>query len=837
MTVIPPTGCDTLKPSRLLYVETNALAVEIWGPYRVQGVVEPSGARRRYPHLLLTAIEPYILQPDNPEAQPVFFENTTYQLIVRAKNSANAPVVRHRDPLIEEGFYVSRVDPHVTTGSFTFCNQVGLSTFTFLVEGQKHLDLEIEVFPMKLDYDEDFWDLLAEVSQNVYNLAFEFIRSTYQGAVPAKPLGTQTDLEWLLLLDYVFRDLERAVHQIARQPHYALVPEPIDGPSARVKRPDRFVRAAVRTAARRGNADLTIVDHIPIPNRLRANRPRPHLNTPENRFLRYELELVRRRLADIHTRVRTTAALSGRAHLREAAARIRHFETRLDQLLQLEPLVLATGEPPTAYSSLVFRAAPGYREAFRCCLTLRLGLRIQADALQLSLKDLSELYEYWCVLALLGIVTARTGGKFEPQTLVERGPGGLSLRLRRGRRLLVDVRRDGQTICSVQYNPRIESVTGAQRPDILLTFHPQGWQTPVEVVLDAKYRVVGDRNYLAKYGTPGPPEDAVNQLYRYRDAIVDDATPPRRRIVQAAALFPFRDSADLKFADNRLLHSLDSVGIGALPFLPSETGYMEEWLAKNCRRSGTHFAERTVGVVLRDEELANRAKMTETVLVGVVGHGRQQWEWVLQRKLYLAPLTRIGKQRRLDIKWLAFFEPATLTGQDYGAVRYCARMQAIEIVQRGKIDTPWTGRGQTDDYYLLFHLDQMEQLRRPIWNTDRHRVVFRWATRYSLEHAHSMSELYLETEAERRLWEELRQARTTFATEAGQVTPIDPNDPRGRTTFVLANGHIRIRYQGRGEFRVWDDRSVSEPRTFTVSDLRLKAETILSGLINSENEK
>jgi hypothetical protein len=82
-----------------------------------------------------------------------------------------------------------------------------------------------------------------------------------------------------------------------------------------------------------------------------------------------------------------------------------------------------------------------------------------------------------------------------------------------------------------------------------------------------------------------------------------------------------------------------------------------------------------------------------------------------------------------------------------------------------------------------------------------------------------MSELYLETEAERRLWEELRQAGITFTTKAGQAASIDPDDPRGRTTFLLDSERIRIRYQGRGEFGVWDDRS-DEQRTFAVSDLR-----------------
>lgn len=808
-----------MKLSRLLYIETTELAVEIWGPDRVPEAVEHRGVRRRYPHLRVTADQPCTVFPDYPQDQPVFFENTTYQLLARSRNAAEPPAIRHRDPLVEQGFHTSRVDPHVTTGNFIFRNQVGRSTFSFLLGRKTLLEVEIEVFPTKLDYEEDYWDLVTEVTRYTYNLAFEYLRSTHQGAVPAKHPGAPTDLEWLLLLEYVFADLERALHQIARQPHRALVPEPVDEPSARVKRPDRFVRAAVRTAARRGDPNLITVDQIPIPARLQANRPRPNLNTPENRWLRGELDLVRRRLAELHSRIQTAGTRAGTPSLRQAAKRVRSLEARLDNLLRLEPVAAVAGAIPPSYSSLIFRAAPGYREACRCCLTLRLGLRLQADALQLSLKDLNVLYEYWCLLALLGMVAESTGGRFEPQTLVERASGGLSFRLRRGRRLRVDIRRADRIVCTIQYNPQISSATGDQRPDILLSFHPQGWQTPVEVVLDAKYRVVGDLEYLTKYGTPGPPEDAVNQLYRYRDAIVDNATPPRRRVVEAVALFPFRDAPDYRFSNNTLHRSLETVGIGALPFLPGEIGYVQEWLGRNCRRSGTHFAERTIGVALRDEELANRAKMAEAVLVGVVGHGPQQWEWIQKRGLYLAPLARIGKQRRLDVRWLAFFEPAAITGRDYGAVRYYARVLNIEIRRRDDIRTPWTGRGSVDEPYLLFHLDPLEKLPQPIWNIDRHRVLFRWATRYSLEHAQSMSELYLETEAERRLWEELRQAGRQFTTEAGHAAAIDPDDPRGRTTFIL-DGQVRIRYQGRGEFRVWDERSGNEPRIFTVGDLR-----------------
>jgi len=803
-----------------LFVETDELAIEFWGPKSVPDAVEPKGSRRRYPRVQITSSVPYTMHPEDLKAHPAFFENTTYHVVAHSKTQGKRLTIKHRDPLIQDAFNPSLANANVVSGTLSFRNQVGLSTFALLINDHQHLTICIEVFPTKMDYEDDYWNLIAEVSRHVYNLAFEYLRSTYQHAAPAPKAGRQTDLEWLLLLEHVMLDLERAVHHIARQPQRAMVLEPVDCLAARIRRPDRFVRSAVRQAISKGPSNAVKINGVLIPPRLTATRPQPGLDTPENRLIRHELVSIRRRLADLYGRVQDAAVSSGQKRYKTAAVQISGLEAKVNRFLRLEPFVSAMGSPPSSYSALVLRAAPGYREAFRCCLTLRLGLQIQADALQLPLKDMAELYEYWCVLSLLEIMSTGSGGTFNPRNLIEAGPGGLNLRLRRGRHLLLEVRRESRTICTLRYNPHIHSATGEQRPDILLSFHPQGWETPIEVVLDAKYRVVGNPDYLKKYGTPGPPEDAINQLYRYRDAIVDNDDPPRRRIVEALALFPHKDSTGQEFSDNRLYRSLDKVGIGALPFLPSETGYVEDWVRKTVRRSGSHFAERAVGVRLRDEELSNRAKMTEAVLIGVVGHGEMQWKWMLANRLYLAPLSKIGKHRRLDIRWLGFFEPATMTGKGFGAVRYASRVLHIDVVQRRQIDTPWVSRGNPGDQYLLFHIEEPQKLPRPIRNTDRHRITFRWGTRYSLEHASTMNELYMETEAERRLWEELKNAGIPFTTEAGRVSAINPEDPSGRTTFVL-DEERRVRYQGSGGFHVFTQKG-SKIHNFTFGELRTR---------------
>lgn len=807
----------SMKPARLLFVKTNELAIEFLGPKSIPEAFEPKGSRRRYPHLRISSSGPYSLDPETEDAYPLFFENTPYHVVVKSGKPDKRLSVHHRDPLIAHAFKPSLADADVTTGMFSFKNQVGRSTFTFLINDRPHVTMEIEVFPTKLDYEDDYWNLIADVSRHVYNLAFEYLRATYRHAAPVPQISRPSDLEWLLLLETIMQDLERAVYQIARQPRRAMVREPADCLTARIKRPDGHVRAAMRRARGR---------KMPVPARLTATRAQPSLDTAENRVIRQELVSIRRRLADLHGRAQKLTARHGQKRYRVAAARIRSLENKVSRFLRFEPFTAATGPPPATHSALVFRSAPGYREAFRSCLLLRLGLKFQADALQVPMKDMAELYEYWCLLTILETISVGTGGAFNPQTLVEAGPGGLSLRLRKGRHLALQVRRGARTICTVRYNPGIPSATGEQRPDILLSFHPKGWETPVEVVLDAKYRLVADSKYLSKYGTPGPPEEAINQLYRYRDAIVDNDDPPRRRIVEALALFPYKDSIGQRFSDNRLYLSREKVGIGALPFLPSETVYVEDWVRETVRRSGSHFAERTVGVRVRDEELTNRAKMAEAALIGVIGHGKTQWDWIQTRRLYLAPLSKIGRHRRLDIRWLGFFEPAAMTKKKYGAVRYVSRVSRLEVVPRRAIKTPWASRRSPGEPYLLFHIEKPHRLPRPIRNTDGHRVTFRWGTRYSLDHALTMSELYLETEAERRLWEELKHAGIPFTTRAGRVAAIDPGDPAGRTVFILDRDQ-RVRYQGSGEFAVFN-RKGAKTHSFTLGELRTRG---ISGLL------
>ncbi len=88
----------------------------------------------------------------------------------------------------------------------------------------------------------------------------------------------------------------------------------------------------------------------------------------------------------------------------------------------------------------------------------------------------------------------------------------------------------------------------------------------VKLVLDAKYRIETSEEYIQTIGMPGPPQDAVNVLHRYRDAILehsDQNTQPKRVIVEGVALYPFVDKNN-RFHTSKLYASLKRSGIGSM---------------------------------------------------------------------------------------------------------------------------------------------------------------------------------------------------------------------------------------------------------------------------------
>jgi predicted component of viral defense system (DUF524 family) len=736
---------------------------------------------------------------------PRLYEETDYTVYVRSTDSSPV-VVETRDPVLTAGLN-SADGGHVVHGVVNFGSQAGMSEFVVRVGKEREVMFSVEVFPSKLDYRTDYEQLIADIQDILSALALEYLRSTYQLGTTAT--GTKTShLEWLTLLRFVANELERAFALIVQRPHRVLLREPELVRVERVRRPDAALRTAV--LRRRGaGLLLNLGSEVSVRENIPSSRPRPSLDTPEHRWLGAQLTTIRRRLAELRIQEsqRTRSA-------RRTAAVTKEIDGLLGvitRLVQSEPIANAPGSPPAGFASLQLLRAPGYKEAYRACLILSLGLRIEGGPLRLSLKDISELYEYWCLLALLREISEESGQPMPAKDLLRVEQQGLHVRLQRGREhvsrfTMVDGRK-----LSVTFNPLYPTATTAQRPDIVVAVDDPVWPT-IHLVLDAKYRIETSPEYMTTYGSPGPPEDAINVLHRYRDAILEtaglDANRPKRTIIQAAALFPYQD-ADGRFGGSRLWKALGSVGVGAMPFLPGETRYVREWLGSTLRTGGWRLADQAVPHRSSLQIATWRSAAAEPVLIGVLHAGAESehLHWIIEHRFYYLTLFRSDAEyRQCATRHVAIYSPAAI--RPPGAVTHVAPVLAVDVVPRKSLGTPWPSSADPAELQIVYHLGEVHALPRPIVNhatdTRAERISQpRWTSKLALDRADYVRELLLDTEQEWRLYEELRAVGARFEIRAGRPRWLADGQERGRAWF--SGARLRAQYRGAAGFIIESD--------------------------------
>ena len=783
----------------------------------------------------------YTAGPSFISEGPPLFEERAYHVLLSPTKPAKVELIC-RDPGI-----VATSTAGTSGELFTVVNfrgQVGYSHFEVWVDGAPEFDIEVEVFPTKIDYKSDYDAILAEISDFFTGLALEYLRATYRWGQPVRA-PQPSDVEWLTILRQVIEQLEQALLRIARQPRRRLVRSEELIRVDKLRRVDGAVRRAVLQGKGRGR-HVRIAGRAGVPHvreYIEARTPVESLDTPEHRWLKAQLEDIRSRVARL--------ALEERRRLREPwygkpqrseriVAELEEIESRITSLLQLEPLAEARGEPPANFSSLLLQAAPGYREAYVTCLVLRLGLRIEGGPFRLSLRDISALYEYWCYLAIARLLARELGAQIKPKDLLRVTPRGLRVEVEAGKTTSLTLSGRGDAgdrpvTVSLTYHPAYDSPTGRQLPDVGLSISVDGWKQPFELILDAKYRLDTSREYIERHGTPGPPEDAVNVLHRYRDAILvlrdpgEGSAPPAlrrpaRSVILGIALFPFQDPAG-EYQGHTFFKSLEKVGIGALPFLPSRQEYVAGFLRELLSQSGWSLADRVLDHHAAMERARWMAEASQAVLVAALHQGEDELEWIKKNRLYYVPLARLGK-RKFSARWIAFSQGASGPGGQAGAVTHEAEVLAVDVKRRGEITTPWPP-AHPEDLCVVYTLAEVQERPRPIL-LEHGMPRYRWASRLSLSRAREGSQLYLETEPEWRLYDELKAKGIEFRLRAGHPEVPDPDDPRGRAVFEV--GPWGILYAGAAGFRmVKDGHVVYEPFVDRVIE-RLGGETEWSNL-------
>ena len=243
------------------------------------------------------------------------------------------------------------------------------------------------------------------------------------------------------------------------------------------------------------------------------------------------------------------------------------------------------------------------------------------------MKELSLLYEYWCFIKINSLLRKRY--KLISSDFITVNRDGIFVSLKKGTTstLVYENPKTKETF-KVCYNSiksskadsrNVGSKTITQKPDNLLAINKIGSDKAYEFVFDAKYKIETSKEYVRSYGGIGPKEEDINTMHRYRDAIVykNKQTEGYDNCVFGAfVLFPYK--AEQEYKNHDFYKSIEEVNIGGIPFLPSTTGLMEEFLDKLINESSYSTFERSLESIGRENYIKDEYFKDRTVLVGAL---------------------------------------------------------------------------------------------------------------------------------------------------------------------------------------------------------------------------
>lgn len=522
--------------------------------------------------------------------EAVFFENTEYPLIVRGAKGRDIESISLviNDHLKTDGENGSNIisDNGELYGALNFHNQVGMTdlSFRYKLKGESHykiLKFITEVLSYKLDYRSDLRTIIADIENEYAMLCSSFLKDTYLSMRCGQ--RASSELIWWQIFKTCYRDIIEAANRI------------IDRPKRRL-----------RIVAHHERAERLATLPRDMENEYQLHRDNPaHLyrteelvlshDTIENRFLKHAINEMLHRFTTIKEHIMTAMHLSNPQAVDTLLPEIESNLLRLHNHSFFRGVGVFKG---FTQDNLVMKQALGYKTILEKWIELQQGYELEEGMRKLEVKDISELYEIWCFIKVKNIVqdTLRELGKeakidvdgkvitkdFIPQLVY----GGEVSFIDSG----------GVELATVSYNAQVEkagteklsaihgtdTMTTNQRPDIVLRLSKtQDGGMKYTYLFDAKYRIDDTKD---KHGYDLPPEDAINQMHRYRDAIYyteegNDRTNLKKEIIAGYVLFPGHipmEALDLENGNYYYQESNRKIGIGAFPLRPGQEGHGED---------------------------------------------------------------------------------------------------------------------------------------------------------------------------------------------------------------------------------------------------------------------
>lgn len=689
----------------------------------------------------------YINDKNSIITKPLFFEQQRYELLIESLNGQEISFWHENINIRENISYLGKHRDFLS-GILNFGNDIGYSDLIVLSKNKEILRIKIEVFPSKISYKDDYKVLIQDVIVEVYNLVFDFLKKTY-AQLNINPDTKASPVEFYAIIEKIFSKFEKALNSIIKNPYHILQTIREILPDYKAKKTDsrsiKWIQNHPEYIKKNGK-NYKIEKILTVKKQVTYD-------TKENQFLKFILIATQKKLKNFENNYR----LLERGNQSEVIFKIQKMIKSLEQSLNNTFLRDVSSLNTTSLMSLVFTMAPGYRDIYKYYLMLQHGLSLTGDLFNLSLKDIAQLYEYWCFIKLNRILKDKKYVLASPD-IIKVETKEITVNLKKGTTSKIRyLNPKNNEIIELSYNPsKRESPTGPQKPDNVLSIEKKG-NSIYQYVFDAKYRLdPGTDSIDPERQTPGPKEDSINTMHRYRDAIVYNTSKNgrfdyERSMFGAYVLFPYNNEEEYK--NHRFYKSIEQVNVGGFPFLPTATTLVSNFLEELIEDSPNSAFERATLPFGIEEKLKSVDWDKKDVLIGMLR--KDQLDKALKYKFYHIPASQI-KDEDLPIHWIAMYQSANIYKESPGIHYYGEVIRCFKTKRKNFITKIPLTHNNLEELYYIFEVKSWEKLQNPIAVKEFGPVDHKFTNLFLLQTSTIFPELFLKNEEEYRLFSEIK---------------------------------------------------------------------------------
>ena len=646
-------------------------------------------------------------------AGAVFFDQTPYMISIHLPEAEDAYLFSPLATLCDSSDWDP--DTHRLSIPINFGNDLGdfeLCWEWLSIDGELYNgSMQAQVFSYKLDIYSHFTWMLNEVTERFSWIRLDLLRQTTWGW--KNDSDSDADMQtWLLIFQKVKNDLDERLRKLVEQHRRRLVPENRMLKAEKIRRipprmEEKITEGILKNPCTRYSVTKKVLD----------------ADTPENRYMKHILFYIHTGLNSVIDRIGQVDRIS--SVFKERLAEWSDELGRIKQHRFWKGIGTFHG---LRHESLILSQDPLYAGIRRSWYLLQQGLEFLDQDLRGGIQNAAQLYEIWCLVKIDQLL--------KDSGWLSSGDEGIGFE-----RSDVDFENDELTTGTVKFiysktdYPKVKldllfqpragakpeakgiwtgmvSIPVVQKPDIVLRLHREDLpRQPVYTwIFDAKYRLEGNN----------APDDAVNQMHRYRDAILwsnhsygtknSDLT---RESIGSYVLYPGNEKSNCNFPQ---IDSIDKTNIGAYPLRPNKNKELPTILGKKLKQLLEIRCDYD-GVMDKEAEYFSSVPIVKRKGSGIIGIGAvrsdmntdEYWD---KCRLYRIPLSEIEKSGYNPEVW-EYIAPQKNKKEHYGLfpiikTEKLYRKKIKAIYQKSGIHISSKIQADNKEYWLFTLSDKID---------------------------------------------------------------------------------------------------------------------------------